>query len=188
MALKTKVLVENITNLSEARYCAGMGVQLLAFPSQIVDPKMYQDITSWVQGPEMALDVSTCTEIPSDLNDYDCDYILISQDQLQSIPTETSPLIVRLKSNGHDHSLLLEAQARISYVIAEGLAMTKIKDLISHRFSILALLDGNETTNFDELLEWAEGVVLSGSSEAKPGLKDYDHLSMVLEKLEISED
>lgn len=187
MALKTKVLVENITNLSEARYCAGMGVQLLAFPAQSVDPKMYQDITSWVQGPEMALDVSTCSDIP-DLNDYDCDYILINQDQLQSIPTETPPLIVRLKSYRQEHSSLLEAQARISYIIAEGLAMTEIKELISHRFAILASVDGNENTDFDELLEWAEGVVLSGSSEAKPGLKDYDHLSVVLEKLEISED
>jgi phosphoribosylanthranilate isomerase len=188
MALKTKVLVENITNLSEARYCAGMGVQLLAFPSQSVDPKMYQDITSWVQGPEMVLDVSTCLEIPSNLNDYGCDYILVSQDQLPSIPSETASLIVRLNSNWQEPSSLLEAQGRISYVIAEGLGATEIKDLISHRFTILALLDGNETTNFDELLEWAEGVVLSGSSEAKPGLKDYDHLSMVLEKLEISED
>ncbi len=188
MALKTKVLVENITNLSEARYCAGMGVQLLAFPAQSIDPKMYQDITGWVQGPEMVLDVSACIEIPSNLNDYGCDYILINKDQLQSISSETPPLIVKLNSGGRELSLLIETQVRISFVIAEGLAMTEIKDLITHRFTILASLDRNENTNFDELLQWAEGIVLSGSNEAKPGLKDYDHLALVLEKLEVSED
>ena len=36
-------MVGNITNLSEARYCAGMGVHFLAFPVDIVNPKMYQD-------------------------------------------------------------------------------------------------------------------------------------------------
>jgi phosphoribosylanthranilate isomerase len=188
MALKTNVLVKNITNLSEARYCAGMGVHLLAFPAQSVDPKLYQDITSWVNGPEMVLDISSATEIPDNLNEYKCDHILIRPNQLKSVPVETLSLIVKLQSDTQELSSLLEAQARISYVIAEGLGIDEIKILIAHRFTILASLDGYGTTDFDELLQWAEGIVLSGRNEAKPGLQDYDHLSLVLEQLEINED
>jgi phosphoribosylanthranilate isomerase len=38
MALKCFVKVGNVTNLSDARYCAGMGVDLLGFPVDAAQP------------------------------------------------------------------------------------------------------------------------------------------------------
>lgn len=181
-------MVENITNLSEARYCAGMGVFFLGFPVQSVDPKLYQDITGWVQGPEMVLDVSACLEIPSNLNVYASDHILVVLDQLNSIPSDVPSLIVKLRPGQLELADLVKSREKISYIIADGLSTSEVKSLLANRFAILVSMNGYGATDFNELLEWAEGVVLSGSQEDKPGLKDYDHLSSLLEQLEINDD
>jgi len=57
--LKTKVKVSKVTNLSEARYCAGMGVDFLSFPVSSVDPKTYQEITGWVAGPLFGVEIDS---------------------------------------------------------------------------------------------------------------------------------
>ena len=42
--LKTQVKVSSITNLSDARYCAGMGVDLLGFPIQEISLEKFTEI------------------------------------------------------------------------------------------------------------------------------------------------
>lgn len=53
MPLKTLVKVGKITNLSDARYCAGMNVDMLGFVTvesreNYLPVKDYQDIRGWV--------------------------------------------------------------------------------------------------------------------------------------------
>ena len=54
MSLKTFVKVGNITNLTDARYCAGMGVNQLGF--NVEDPNFtvekFKEITGWLEGIE----------------------------------------------------------------------------------------------------------------------------------------
>ena len=55
MALKTIVKVGSITNLSDARYCAGMGVEMLGFafdPSHgyYLQAIQFNEIIKWVSG------------------------------------------------------------------------------------------------------------------------------------------
>ena len=55
--LKTFVKVGEINNLSDARYCAGMGVQLLGFVMSNPNRKSlskeeYTAITQWLEGPK----------------------------------------------------------------------------------------------------------------------------------------
>ena len=62
MSLKTKVKVGNITNLSDARYCAGMGVDMLGFAigkadGQGVGATKFKEITDWIAGPEFILEL-----------------------------------------------------------------------------------------------------------------------------------
>src|SRR6516162_4980549 len=78
--LKTKVKVGSVTNLSEARYCAGMGVDFLSFPIASIDPKTYREITGWVAGPKFGIEVAK-----SDLekmSEYDADFIHVTSDNL----------------------------------------------------------------------------------------------------------
>ena len=56
--LKTVVKISNVTNLSDARYCAGMGVEMLGFSideaaETYVDLKKFNDIRSWIAGVQI---------------------------------------------------------------------------------------------------------------------------------------
>ena len=57
MALKTTVKVSKVNNLSDARYCAGMGVNQLGFNIEpdhenYTDPKSFKELADWVSGVE----------------------------------------------------------------------------------------------------------------------------------------
>jgi phosphoribosylanthranilate isomerase len=53
--LTRTVKISNVTNLSDARYCAGMGVEMLGFSidedsPNYISPKKFEDICSWLAG------------------------------------------------------------------------------------------------------------------------------------------
>jgi phosphoribosylanthranilate isomerase len=186
MALKTKVLVENITNLSEARYCAGMGVQFLAFPTQHVDTKLYKDITGWVHGPEMAIDIQDNSDPSADLNEYQASYIICSVSQLADGLQSASKFIVRLNPTEWNANKLLLNQHRheIDYLLFSELDKESIKES-SKEFKVYVAMGSNSLSDLMALP--IEGIALKGSDEMKTGLKSYEHLSEVLEKLELDE-
>jgi phosphoribosylanthranilate isomerase len=189
MALKTKVFIKNITNLSEARYCAGMGVHFLAFPAQQVTPKLYQDIIGWIQGPEMIVDISSCKEVPTNLNEYGCHHISIRMDQINLITQypSFSFLVVLNSLLPHDVDELKAQQ--ITYVTTNGLTLREIELIYNKGIDVIAELEDGNIEHLDDLLRHPiAGVMLTGDNEVQPGLKEYDHLSDILEKLEINED
>ena len=184
MPLKTTVLVTNITSLSDARYCAGMGVDFLAFPSHLISPQSFKDISGWVQGPKMVLDISDSAEIPDNLNDYPADLLLISRDQLNTISSRSElPLIVGLQ----DHASADLTRGSIEYVIVK--TPFDIAEIKKFKHKILINMQPGDLTLIDQWLSLPiAGLVLQGSQETKPGLKDYDNLSLALGSLEASED
>jgi phosphoribosylanthranilate isomerase len=186
MALKTNVLVENITNLSEARYCAGMGVNFLAFPAQHVDPKLYKDITGWVHGPEMAIDIQNNSNPSADLNEYQAPNIICSISQLVDGLQSVSKFIVRLTpSEWNANKLFLSQHNReIGYLLFSELDKESIKES-SKEFKVYVAMGSNSLS--DLLALPIEGIALKGSDEMKAGLKSYEHLSEVLEELEMDE-
>ena len=42
MGLRTSVIVNGVNNLSDARYCAGMGVDVIGFNLKLDDPNRVQ--------------------------------------------------------------------------------------------------------------------------------------------------
>lgn len=57
MALKTFVKISTVNNLSDARYCAGMYVNLMGFNLEegnkdYMAPEKYQELTDWLSGLE----------------------------------------------------------------------------------------------------------------------------------------
>ena len=190
MALITNVLVSNITNLSEARYCSGMGVQFLAFPLDLVDHQLFKDITGWVKGPKMILDISSSTQIPSSYNEYEADYILVREDQFNSLPSATSMLtMVKYKPGVTAKENLLKRKDQIAYLLVDDQNKSVLQNLATEGFRVLMKLEDETIPFLHELEAWPiQGIVISGRPESKPGLTDYDHLSSVLEKLEVNED
>lgn len=197
--LKTKVKVGKVTNLSDARYCAGMGVDLLGFPvgagPDAIDPKKYKEITDWVSGPDFVIEWMD-EQLPGDLvsliQPYNADFIEIDVHQLGNFPELDTPLIVRLVSGDWEKSreALQKHSKRVSYVLlnqpVDGIDPSLLNE-ISHHFPVLIAAD--DTLDVDLLTRLpVAGISLEGEAELRPGFKDYTALSSILEKLELTEE
>lgn len=179
MQLKTNVWVNKITTLSEARYCAGMGVQFLGFQPHVVDLKTYQDITGWVSGPAFFLDISEDHQIPNDLLEYACDYVLLREDQIHQLPSS-------IESKFLIKSALLtlsKLPAEAEFILAESWTPAILSAMAPK--VIASVTDSNQVASL--LSMPLAGILLQGSTEDKPGLMEYDHLATVLELLEIED-
>lgn len=186
MALKTLVKVGNITNLSDARYCAGMGVDLLGFgaiegQSDYIDVTLYQQMRGWISGPKIVTElygISPDTDLGSIIKNYAPDYIEMSITEYPLWESKTQiPFIVSIKA---DESDLIESKSNVAFVLVDEEDIGKI----TSRHKILVRTHSKE--NIDKLLASPKvsGFVLSGSPEIRPGFKTYDELADILEMLE----
>lgn len=191
MALKALVKVGNITNLSDARYCAGMGVELLGFVviddrENFINAKTYQEIRGWLSGVSVVAEAYGLTSSLSAaiLENYVPDFIELSATDLAHLPGENeTPLIVSV-NNQDDVVRTALWKNKIAYLLLDPSLVTK--DFIATLAGEYAVLVKGDTSKTLELLDQLpiKGITLLGSDEIKPGLKDYDHLSAVLEQLE----
>ena len=197
MALKTFVKINQVSSLSDARYCAGMGVDVLGFalvegsPS-FVDPQQFKEITQWVSGPKFAgeFDSASIDQIKLASVDYSLDFIETSvPDHLEAIAELNIPIILksRIESQaelgkfldvvayGGDllHFLHLELEADTLKALSSDIATIK-KPLI--------LSTNDSLTNLDLLINY--GISLTAKQEEQTGLQDYGEIMDVLEELE----
>ena len=86
MPLKTVVKVGNISNLSDARYCSGMGVDMLGFQvldghPQYMPAGLFQEIRGWIAGPKIVAEIygiRSAEEIAFVMENYRPDYFELS--------------------------------------------------------------------------------------------------------------
>ena len=186
--LKTKVKAGNITNLSDARYCAGMGVDWLGFPIDSIDPKTFKEITSWVTGPQFVLEIGTGS-IPV-LSDYPVNILQIAYHQVKASESLNQSLIVSLPAIDWPvaKSELIKSKDRILMLVmdltgSQDIDKLILKEIASH-FEVLVNLEACPYS-LGEILDFRiAGINISGNQELKPGLKDYTELAVVLEQLE----
>jgi phosphoribosylanthranilate isomerase len=179
MSLKTNVWVNKITTLSEARYCAGMGVQFLGFQPAVVDVKTYRDITGWVSGPSFFLDISEEMTMPAQVADYACEYLLIREEQVNELPATIDSKLLIKKSLSYSGSTPSPTRAD-SILLFENWAPEWLEKAPAR--TVVAVSNPAEALLAISLP--IAGILLQGSTEASPGLMEYDHLSSVLELLE----
>ena len=189
MALKTLVKVGNITNLSDARYCSGMGVEMLGFTviegqPDYIDPSLFQEIRGWISGPSVVACLYGMREngaMESIITSYAPDLFELNVDQLTLLTPASIPLIVTIHS-AEDLYKLKPYHNRIRYVqVAES-----NKDIISQSSYpvICEIQSGEDVPEFVDQHN-DKGIALSGSPEVRPGFKDYGDLADVLEQLEV---
>ncbi|HNP06298.1 MAG TPA: hypothetical protein PKN99_01670 [Cyclobacteriaceae bacterium] len=195
MQLKTKVKVGNITNLSDARYCAGMGVDFLGFPIGDADGQIpfetFREIVGWVSGPAFVLEYSDT------MNDDDFDKVTEST-AIQHIQLNYNQLM-QLGAKVENESLILLTDLAEWSVIKSNLSTYNIQYLVlaeskipewklveEINSAINVLVPQHLIEDLDEIESFPiAGILLEGSSEDKPGQKDYDHLATVFETLEV---
>jgi phosphoribosylanthranilate isomerase len=195
MALKTLVKVGRISNLSDARYCAGMSVDLLGFRvvkgnDHYVSPELFKEIRGWFSGPAIvaeAYGIEKGEDLPEIIQQYLPDYIELSLADLLKIhsPSSTYILATTYEEIVAQEDAIAPFRIQISKIIVPATTDKKHVDELARSYKVLLQVDA--TTPDDAFINnpSLKGIALQGSPEEKPGLKNYDQLSDILEKLEV---
>ncbi|MBC6698828.1 beta/alpha barrel domain-containing protein [Hymenobacter puniceus] len=208
MALLTSVLVRGINNLSDARYCAGMGADRLSFlldptlPGYLT-PEAVQEISGWVAGVELVGEFDTMPaaginaiatqcglkdvllhrrRTPADLSLLQ----LPAQKLIRWIP-DMLPEDVDTRFREQQPHLTGFILATPPQELLSAIQLTRLTQQ-ARMFPVwlgtgFAASTGNSVRKLVEMVRPA-GIVLEGGDEIKPGLRDFTELEAVFEELE----
>ncbi|MBO0949120.1 N-(5'-phosphoribosyl)anthranilate isomerase [Fibrella forsythiae] len=205
MALQTIVKISNVTNLSDARYCAGMGVDLLGFSMDstspdYIDPARFAEIRGWVAGVHIVGETSSADpeQIEQLMADYQPDIVQVEETALLPyLSTMGKPLMLRVDLAGMSLEqldavagtalpgidyLLLESQ---SVIHLDEELMAALKQIAGRHPVLLGI--GFEADTIQPLLAElpVAGIALAGGNEERPGSRDFGALMDILEVLEV---
>ena len=205
MALKTKVKINRITNLTDARYCSGMYVDILGFclekgSPHFVSPTQVQEITGWISGIDYAAEFAEedAYTIERTLAEYPGITWIESGDletlvQLNSLGKK---LIYRVKIEELDTLLpktdLLREHEITLHLTSINKSLSIDNEFIINKLSSqlnLFLGAGITPEKANSLCELPGlfGFALDSGDEIKPGLRDFDQLAAILENLELED-
>jgi phosphoribosylanthranilate isomerase len=180
MPLRTFVKVGSVTNLSDARYCAGMGVDLLGFrvvegQENYIKPSQFQEIRGWITGPLVVAEIyglKNPDELKAIIENFKPDYLEMGMHELLEFSTLPLPFLLST-----ENSISSNLPVQPHYLISKKPFDTVIPLLIEVQATgdVMPLLGNNNV----------KGIVLKGGIELKPGLKDYEAMNEILELLEV---
>ena len=205
ISLKTKVKINRITNLTDARYCSGMYVDILGFclekgSPHFVSPTQFQEITGWISGIDYAAEFAEedAYTIERTLAEYPGITWIESGDletlvQLNSLGKK---LIYRVKIEELDTLLpktdLLREHEITLHLTSINKSLSIDNEFIINKLSSqlnLFLGAGITPEKANSLCELPGlfGFALDSGDEIKPGLRDFDQLAAILENLELED-
>ncbi|WP_111669690.1 phosphoribosylanthranilate isomerase [Algoriphagus litoralis] len=206
MALRTFVKLNQISNLTDARYGAGMYVDLLGFNLNVdtenyITPAQFKELTGWVSGVEFVGEFSHESQ-PNILE------IVKEYPGITWIEFDRIEVLEGLVGQGYAliYKMNLEDVKHIEPEVASELHKSGIIFHVVSKDNHLKVDDANVITklaerckvilgvgiNSENVLKLVKGlkifgISLDGGQESKPGLKDMTELSEILEKLEVEE-
>ncbi|MCX7636274.1 MAG: hypothetical protein N2044_00370 [Cyclobacteriaceae bacterium] len=192
MALKVTVKVSSVTNLSDARYCAGMGVQMLGFVTipgreSYVAPEVFQEMRGWFAGPQVVAEVyglKQQSELDFILENYRPDLLEGGRDELFLMQASGLPYLFDVSDFDADglREMILSTHPP-AYLIADTNSIVQNLMKLTQAEKVLIRLSDKDSEKY--LQPHAQGFVLTSGREERPGLKDYAHLADVLEQLQL---
>ena len=202
MALACTVKVGNIDNLSDARYCAGMGVDLLGFNLDPTHPgfigiEHFKNLVEWVSGVRLVAEFHTASaeDILHIVSDVKVDFIETpNADHLAPLNRTGIPVILRIKTGRKSNGLLVEYPAARplspAFLLLDLSGLEPDDLVVSHEYPnspLPLLLSGQFLPGQvrSEVARWrAAGIALQGGTEIRPGERDFGELAEILEELE----
>jgi phosphoribosylanthranilate isomerase len=194
--LKTLVKVSGIENLSDARYCAGMGVEFLGFPLTQIPFEKFQEIRQWISGVEIVGELigSTTSETIDLIHQFKPDRIEVdSKANLIELKKLDLPIILRVNLDSDNlPTLFTSAAPFVTHFLLTGdssesliVAESQVEIWAAQYSMILGLQIPDK-----DLEEWVsqssiKGIGLISGKEDRPGFRDFTDLMTILEKLEI---
>jgi phosphoribosylanthranilate isomerase len=195
MSLQTHVKAGNITNLTDARYCAGMGVEIIGFPIgksnvQAIEPAKIKEILGWVSGIKIALEFIDSEFdkefISGIIQELKPDYFQVSYTLQKELKKITD--IPLLLSTSESELLPIDENDILIYT---GNIQSDLKTLADLCLKNKVILSGNQinVNSVQKILTDLKpyGIELKGGNEISPGLKSFEALSEILELLEVDE-
>ena len=198
MISNTLVKVGEINNLSDARYCASMGVDLLGFVleeshSRSISDVDYTAITHWLEGPKYVGEFydSSAEQIKTAFVSLGFSFIqLDDRSTLKEIESLSCKKILKVDVNSLSQlkSTLDDAKDIADYYLLESGNEMEIDEVelleVTSNFPIL-LGYGLSAESIESTIERVRpaGIALKGGNEIRPGYKDYDELADILEAL-----
>ena len=205
MLVKT-VKISNVTNLSDARYCAGMGVEMLGFSidedsPNYISPKKFEDICSWLAGVTLVAETSLtdAQHIMAALQNYPVHALQIDDPGLLSyLHSELGlPMILRIKADYYEadeiNAILSRYEQQVAHFLIESDEEKTLSEdwmaafeKLSPEYPILVGFGLENDQVVGELVQQLPqvGIALKGSEEIRPGFKDFGALMDILEALE----
>jgi phosphoribosylanthranilate isomerase len=191
MALRTNVYISDVTNLTEARYYAGMGVSIIGFDAtpdhtSFISTQQFDAITSWLSGIQTSWQWHSAPseQLMQLIDSSPADFIELNAtpttDQLQFL---SRPLLIRTSSVKDIQAIDLLPLNSVYAIIWEGdlSVITSLNTPLSCFIETQPPFD-----QLDSILKWNKGLGLKGSPESRPGWNDFDQMADLLESLEIN--
>lgn len=185
------VKVGGITNLSDARYCAGMGVDMLGFTCidnqpGYVSPAAFQELRGWFNGPSIvaeAYGLRNGEALREIIRNYLPDFIELGITELPFVDLPSVALIVAAGQASADDLLrqLAFLHNQVAFIILDGQMPSPDIRLVAEYYPVLLQLNKPADENLLKLP--VKGFALKGGMEERPGLKSYDSLSEILDQL-----
>ncbi|MBC6612892.1 hypothetical protein H8B15_18360 [Hymenobacter sp. BT507] len=201
--LRIPVLVRGINNLSDARYCAGMGADGLIFTLDptlpgAVTPTLMGELAGWVAGVKLLgeFDAQPVSEINRLVEECGLQEVLLHQ--LPTTPLSVASLLTVNLADSLSGAQREEMAQQYSTIFPTGFGVVVVLDspeldlttqqqLAEAAVRFPLWLSGAITpSNVLPLLDTVQpaGFILSGGDEIKPGLRDFTELEAVFEALE----
>jgi len=205
MSLKTFVKIGKIENLSDARYCAGMMVDILGFNLEegtegFVSAEKFKEITDWVAGVKFCGEFANAqvAEVKLATTNYPIDYIEIQNpDQLEELSELSQSLIYKIVIRDQSDLDKLTSQIAFAQDLVEYISIQctneslyeAIEQTLTNATTSSQLIRDYDLSeeNADKIAEQGvfSGIELEGSPEDRPGFKDYGKVMDILEVLEV---
>ncbi|HET8859138.1 phosphoribosylanthranilate isomerase [Marivirga sp.] len=206
MALKTFVKISEVNNLSDARYCAGMTVDLMGFNldnqnSSYVSPENFMELTGWVSGLEFVGEFGSASEasIKNSIKDYEIHFLQTDNPAIVHLFPDFKKIlrfdIDKIADAEEVKNIMNDVKDKVVFFLFESTNENHYKDNIVAQVTALAndypILLGFNISN-DNVLNLIQetgikGISLKGGEEIRPGYKDFDELADILETLEIDD-
>lgn len=204
--LTSFVKISNVTNLSDARYCAGMGVEMLGFSIDedspvYISPKKFAEMKGWIAGVQIVAETTQTDPVllVKMLEEYPCEALQVSDPDLLPLLNREldKPLLLRVDVDHFEadelDALMGRYQSEVTYFLLESEQNAELtrewKDYITRLSREYPILLGFGLENQDDVLDAVEelnvkGIALRGSEEIRPGYKDFGSMMDILEALE----
>lgn len=186
--LKTLVKVSRVNNLSNARYCAGMGVEMLGFDMDTMLIEQYSEIKNWVSG----------VKIVGETKSQNTDFILeklatFKPDLLEINGLETA---IELYHLSDIFIILNEKTIKGNLLYPENIQYLHFheinNDQIVHYFEDrglpkLIISAKNLKQNNIEIKGDSFCISIEADTEERPGFSNFENTMEILEALELDD-